>query len=415
MSVGRVYVLGGGLAGLAAASMLCERGRAVTLIETASQAGGRCRSFFDKILGCDIDNGNHLVLSGNTDAMMYLNRIGAAHTIDILPPRFPFHDVISGASWEIRMGRGRIPWRLLCPHHGIPGARLRDYWRSRKLLKAGPAETIAEVLSGTGELYEQFWKPFAVAVLNTEPENAAACLLAPVIRETLMQGGQACRPVLAKQGLGYSFVDPALAYLQSNGVDIRLGVRCRGIGIKEGRVVCLDVQGDTIYLGDDDVVISALPAGVVGEMLPSITVPDEFRAIVNVHFDMGQPAPEPRIIGLLGGLAEWLFVRGRIASVTISAAEHVVEKSADDIATRVWQDIAPLLARSPDSMPLVRVIKEKRATFAQTPRQTGLRPPAVSDVRNLLMAGDWTDTGLPATIEGAIRSGHRCAGLALNT
>jgi hypothetical protein len=283
------------------------------------------------------------------------------------------------------------------------------------LLKASPAETIADVLSDTGQLYERFWKPFAVAVLNTEPENAAACLLAPVIRETLMHGGQACRPVLAKQGLGFSFADPALTYLQSKGVDIRLGVRCRGIGIKEGRVVSLDLQGETIDLGDVDVVISALPAGVVGEMLPSITVPDEFRAIVNVHFDMGQAAPETRIIGLLGGLAEWLFIRGRIASVTISAAEHVVEKSTDDIATRVWQDIAPILARSPDSMPPVRVIKEKRATFAQTPRQTGLRSPAVSDVRNLLVAGDWTDTGLPATIEGAIRSGHRCAGLALNT
>lgn len=301
--MGRVYVLGGGLAGLAAASMLCERGRAVTLIETASHAGGRCRSFSDKILGCDIDNGNHLVLSGNMDAMMYLNRIGAAHTIDILPPRFPFHDVISGAHWEIRMGRGRIPWRLLCPHHGIPGVRLRDYWQSSKLLNAGPAETIANVLSDTGQLYERFWKPFAVAVLNTEPENAAACLLAPVIRETLMRGGQACRPVLAKQGLGFSFVDPTLAYLQSHGADIRLGVRCRGIGIREGRVVSLDLQVETIDLGDDDVVISALPAGVVAEMMPSITVPDEFRSIVNVHFDMGQPAPEPRIIGLLGGLA----------------------------------------------------------------------------------------------------------------
>ncbi len=415
MSTGRIYVLGGGLAGLAAASMLCERGRAVTLIETASQAGGRCRSFFDKILGCDIDNGNHLVLSGNTDAMKYLNRIRAAHTIDILPPRFPFHDVISGAHWEIRLGRGRIPWRLFCPHHGIPGVRLRDYWQSRKLLNAGPEETIADVLSDTGHLYERFWKSFSIAVLNTEPENAAACLLAPVIRETLLQGGRSCRPVLAKQGLGFSFVDPALAYLKSKGVDIRLGVRCRGIGINEGRVVSLDLLGETVELGDDDVVISALPAGVVGEMLPSITVPDEFRSIVNVHFDMGQPAPESRFIGLLGGLAEWLFVRGRVASVTISAADTVVDKPADDIATRVWQDLAPLLAQSPASMPPVRVIKEKRATFAQTPRQAELRPRAAGDVRNLFMAGDWTDTGLPATIEGAIRSGHRCAGLALNT
>ncbi|WNJ98783.1 hydroxysqualene dehydroxylase HpnE [Thalassospiraceae bacterium LMO-JJ14] len=413
MTTRKAFVLGGGVAGLAAATSLCEQGVAVTLIEAAPQAGGRCRSFFDKQLGCDIDNGNHLVLSGNVDAMRYLARTGAMETIDILPACLPFQDVGTGETWEVALGKGRIPWRLLCPHHGIPGVRLRDFWRSRKLFKAGPDACVADVLKDTGQLYERFWKPFAIAVLNTEPERAAAALLAPVIRETVMQGGMSCRPVLAKRGLGFSFVDPALAYLRAQGADVRLGVRCRGLNIQDTSVRALDLDGETIRLADDDIVISALPPSIAGELIAGVSVPDEFRAIVNVHFDIGGER-RARIIGILGGLAEWLFLRGNIASVTISAADHVVDETASDIAARIWHEIARILAMNPDILPPVRVIKEKRATFAQTPQQISRRSGPETGIRNLWLAGDWTDTGLPATIEGAIRSGHRCTGLALN-
>jgi len=413
MSDGRAFVLGGGVAGLACATALAEQGRAVTLIEAAPQAGGRCRSFFDKQLGCDIDNGNHLVLSGNADAMTFLARIGAMETLDFLPPRFPFHDVAQGRAWDVALGRGRIPWRLLCPHHGIPGVRLADYWHSRKLLKAGPDDTVAGMLSGTGALYEKFWKPFAVAVLNTEPETAAAALLVPVIRETLMQGGQACRPVLTKSGLGRSFVDPALAYLRAKGADVRLGVRCRAIGIDAVRVRTLDLDGERVALDDDSIVVSALPPMIAAGLIPDISAPDEFRAIVNVHFRIDEAVPGPKIIGIVGGVAEWLFIRGNIASVTISAAERVVDDPAEEIAGRVWRDISGVLSLNGKALPKVRVIKEKRATFAQTPEQVRRRPAHGTGLENLWLAGDWTATGLPATIEGAIRSGHRCAGLAL--
>ncbi len=415
MTERRAFVLGGGVAGLAAATALAEKGVHVTLLEAAPQAGGRCRSFFDKQLGCEIDNGNHLVLNGNEDAISYLARIGASGTVDILAPAFPFHDAGTGQSWTIKLGRGRVPWRLLCPHHGIPGVRLGDYWRSRNLLTAGPEDTVESILADTRELYERFWKPFAVAVLNTEPEKASAALLAPVIEETLLKGGDACRPVLAKRGLGFSFVDPALEYLRGRNANVRLGVRCRRIGIDGGCVTHLDLEGETVEIDEDDIVISALPPAVAADLIPGISVPDEFRAIVNVHFRLARLQPAPQIIGILGGLAEWLFLRGDIASVTISAAEHIVDSAADDIAVRVWRDICGVLSLDSREMPPARVIKEKRATFAQTPTQVGHRPAHATAIGNLLLAGDWTDTGLPATIEGAIRSGHRCAGLALNT
>lgn len=414
MSDGRVYVLGAGMAGLAAATALAEAGRSVTVIEAAPQAGGRCRSFHDKQLGADIDNGNHLVMSGNVDAMRYLARIGALETVEVLPARFPFRDLQSGESWTLDLGHRRMPWWVFMPSRRVPGTRLRNYWQSRHLASASPTSSVADVFACTGALYERFWKPFAVAVLNTEPEQAAAELLKPVIAETLGQGGSACRPVVANRGLGFSFAEPAVQFLRDRGNDVRLSARCREIETVGDRVAALLVDDERIELGGGDLVICALPPAVTGDLLPGLTVPDQYRSIVNAHFKVTAPAGTPPITGLIGGLAEWLFVRGDIASVTVSAADSIVDLPSEVLAERIWRDIAPLLGATADPVPSSRIIKEKRATIAQTPEMLRLRPETASGYGNLYFAGDWTATGLPATIEGAVRSGHMAAVAALN-
>ena len=125
---GRVHVIGGGLAGLAAAVELAAEGRPVTLYDQAVRAGGRCRSFFDESLGRTIDNGNHLVLSGNTSLALYLRRIGAEDRLSG-PERaaFPFVDLATGERWTVRIGGGRIPWWVLSASRRIPGTRLSEY------------------------------------------------------------------------------------------------------------------------------------------------------------------------------------------------------------------------------------------------------------------------------------------------
>jgi squalene-associated FAD-dependent desaturase len=406
---GRVYVLGAGLAGLGAATRLAEVGHAVTVLEAARNAGGRCRTFFDTTLDTEIDNGNHLVLSGNTDAMHYLGRIDAMARIDIRDAVYPFVDISRGESWRVDLGRSRLPWWILSKRRRVPGTHIIDYLQSRALLSAGAQATVADVLGGTGLLYERFWKPFSVAVLNTAPEEAAASLLAPVIRETLANGGMACRPVLCRQGLGDAFVNPALGYLASKDADVRLGARVRGLVRNEGRVTHLEMDGETIALGDADQVISAVPPNVAADLIDDLIVPDDFRPIVNAHFKTSVPTDMAPITGLLGGLAEWLFVRGDIASVTVSAAAEASMSSADDLIKQIWTEIAPLLGASADALPAARIIKEKRATIAQTPAMVRRRAPMQTQFRNLRLCGDWTDTGLPATIEGALRSGHRAA------
>jgi hypothetical protein len=162
--------------------------------------------------------------------------------------------------------------------------------------------------------------------------------------------------------------------------------------------------------------ILAVPASVAGQLVPGLTVPDAFEAIVNLHFRV-DIAPPPWLAatgfaGLVGGLAEWVFLKPGIVSVTVSAANRLAERTGEDLAGSIWRELCVALdlpAESVARLPPWRLLREKRATFAATPAQQMRRTSATAGLRNVALAGDWTDTGLPATIEGAIRSGFAAA------
>lgn len=405
-------VIGAGLAGLSAAVALAEAGRQVMLYEAGPAAGGRARSYFDRTLGCRIDNGNHLLLSGNTASLEYVEMIGASTTL--AGPGcafFPFFDAASGESWTLRPGAGRLPWWLMQPGRRVPGARLAEYLKLLALSRARPGATVAEVLGG-GVLYRRLLAPLAVAALNTRPEAALASLLRPVVAQTLLRGGQACVPLYARDGLSESLVDPALAWLAQRGGALRTGRRVAALEIAGGRVTGLRLADDMVAVAPGEAVVLAVPPWVAAELLPGLVTPDAFEAIINLHFrcDAAPAAEVARagFVAVIGGTAEWAFVRPGIVSVTISAANHLVELAPEVIAARVWGDLRGVLGLA-DAVAPVRVVKEKRATFAATAAQALRRPGARTALANLALAGDWTATGLPATIEGAIRSGRVAA------
>ena len=412
----QVHVVGAGLAGLACAIELGREGRRVTLHEAASQAGGRCRSYHDAALGRVIDNGNHLVLSANQATLGYLDEIGAAGSL-AGPERavLPFMDVASGERWRVRPNRGPLPWWVFAPSRRVPGTKLRDYLPALSLALARRDETVLDRLDPGGPLYARLIEPLAVAVLNTAPAEASARLLWSVLADTFGRGAAACRPLIARTGLSASFVDPALARLTAAGAGLRFGHRLRGIHFAGARVAALDFGAERIELGADDSVVVAVPPAAAESLIPDLSVPLESRAIVNAHF-LVSPAPAPLgeapFVGLIGGTAQWLFLRGEVASVTVSTADALAERPNDEIAERLWTDAARALGRAGAPKPATRVINERRATIAQTPAALARRPAAATAWENLWLAGDWTNTGLPATIESAVRSGQRAARLA---
>jgi hydroxysqualene dehydroxylase len=411
-----VHIVGAGLAGLAAAVRLSQQGRRVALYEAAQQAGGRCRSYFDRTLGRVIDNGNHLLLSGNRSAMAYLDAIGARGSL-VGPDdcSFPFMDLSTGARWVVRPNRGPLPFWIALPSRRVPGTSTRAYLAGWRLARSDPGQTVADCLDSRDPLWRAFWDPLATAVLNTPPETGSAHLLWAALWESFARGAAGCRPLIARDSLAASLVEPALALLARHGVEPAFGRRLRAIE-RDGRALALDFVQGRVPLADQDRVIITLPPGQASAILPEIAAPEGSHPIVNGHFRLPHPLPDrPVLMGLVGGTAQWLFLRSDLASLTVSAADALAEEPADAIAARLWADTAKALDLPAWPQPPGRIVKERRATFAQTPAAAAVRPGARTPWENLFLAGDWTATGLPATIEGAIRSGHTAADLACSS
>jgi len=406
--VRRLHVIGAGIAGLAAATSAAARGVPVTLWEAAPQAGGRCRSLDDARLGRRIDNGNHLVLSGNRATAAYLDRIGGRSEMhEIAPAAYPFVDLATGERWTLRPGRGPVPIWLADPARRPPGTRLGELGRGLGLLWAGRGRSAGAVL-GDGTGYARFWDPLVTAVLNTDPNAAAAHLMRPVLLETFARGEPACRPVIARTGLDDALVAPALRYLGARGAEVRLATRVDGFELAQGELRALHAAGERIEVTASDSVVLATPPWVTADLVPDHVPPADYSPIVNAHFalDDAEATAPPALVGLVGGSAQWIFRRPGLASVTVSAADALVDRPADELARLFWPEVCRALELGDAPLPPFRIIKEKRATPRQTPAAAARRWPTRTAWRRLALAGDWIDTGLPATIESAVRSGE---------
>ena len=406
-----VHIIGGGLAGLAAAVRLCARGVRAVVYEATNQAGGRCRSYHDPALGITIDNGNHLLLSGNRAALGYLDTIGGRDRLGGPPDAsFPFIDLATRERWTLRANDGRIPWWILAASRRVPGTRAVDYLSILRLLRAPSGATIGSVLDCKGPLYDRLLGPLLLAALNTEPPPSSASLAAAVIRETLFAGGRNYHPLFARDGLSVAFVEPALHFLEANGGGVVFGERLRAFTFEGARVSALDFGDLSVPLRAGDAAVLAVPPVVAASLVPDLTVPTEFRAIVNAHFRIAPPAGLPPMTGIINGTAEWLFAFPDRLSVTISAGDRLLDAPREELAPLIWREVAAVagIAGPP---PAWQIVRERRATFAALPAENAKRPGPVTRWNNLLLAGDWTATGLPATIEGSIRSGNRAAEL----
>ncbi len=388
-----VHIVGAGLAGLSCALAAADAGHRVVVHEGARQAGGRSRSWPEPTLGRIVDNGTHMVVGANQAVFDYLKRIGSENSLMRGPAAFPMLDLRTGRTWTA------TPLRLL-------GSVLASMWRMPKS-QDGP---ISAAL-GRSKNYRRFWDPLALAVMNTPADQASALVFRRVLARTLWRSQTASQPWLVKEGLSESFIVPALAALEKAGAIVRLNDPLRALERDGARVTRLVFDSETIELDADDKVVLATPWVVARGFLPAL--PDlPASPIVNVHFRMAVPPAPPNklgFLGLLGGTGEWMFVRGDVISVTISGAAKVIDLAGEDIAALVWQDVARAL--SIETPPVAtRVIKEKRATLFHTPEVEALRPaPRFGD--NLILAGDWTATGLPCTLEGALTSGAVAAAL----
>ncbi len=407
----KATVVGAGLAGLSAAVELTSRGAQVTVLEAAAQAGGRCRSYVDPVLEMTLDNGNHLVLSGNQATFDYLRMIGSADRL-VGPDEaaLDFHDLGVGERWTIRPNASPLAWWVLSSGRRVPGTKAADYLALARMLLPQGERRIDEAIACEGPLWDRLLEPFLLAALNTEAKSGSAALAGSVIAQSLARGGNAYRPRIAHPNLSAAFIEPALSFLAARGAGVRLSAPVRGLSFDGDRVSGIVMAEGEAPVAPGEAVILAAPPWISQTLVPGLAAPDEFNAIVNGHFRFAPPPGLAPIVGVIGGAAQWIFAFDDRLSVTVSAAGAMADQDREDLARLFWRDIAAVHGL-PSELPPWRIVKERRATFAATPAQNAKRPPAATAWRNLALAGDWTATDLPATIEGAIRSGRTAAAL----
>jgi squalene-associated FAD-dependent desaturase len=359
-----------------------------------------------------IDNGAHLLLSGNHAALSFVETIGSSAGLHgPSEAEFDFIDLPSGEKWTLRFGDGRFPWWVFDKDRRVPQTDVVDYLPLARLLWTSADKPIAEVISCSGPIYERLLEPLLLAALNIQPRQGSAKLASVLIRETLGLAGQACRPLLAREGLANVFVEPAIRYLSERGVSVVFEDELTAVKFDGRRALRLEFPKGNVDLGINDAVILAVPPYVAGNFVPDLRAPSSFRGIVNAHFRLDPPAGVPPILGVINGTCQWIFaLPGRI-SVTISDGGEYFTIPRTDLAQTIWGEVAKV-SGLPPALPPWQIVRERRATFAATPEQNALRPPAETKWDNLFLAGDWTATGLPATIESAVRSGYRAANLA---
>lgn len=388
-----IYIIGAGISGLAAAKKLVDKNHKIVVFEATNYPGGRCRTFYDEKLGLEIDNGTHLALFSN-NALMEL--ADSKQLFIAEKAKFDFVNLKTNSKWDVNIGSGKIPWLSSKP----PGASLWNLLNDFRKLNCD--RPISDILDTSSARWGNFWAPLILAVMNTDPSEASARLMYRVLSETLLRGGYYSRPVMALNGLSKAFVEPT-----SKRVDVRYGAIMKGSVVNNNKVTKIIFRDFEIELKTDDALIMALPWVAAHEIFPYLPKPSEFNPIINVHFKTANSVKNPQMIGLVGGCSHWIFRRKNIASVTISAASELAKQSSETIAKQVWDEVCKLSGGG--SIPEHRVIKEKLATFKASPTTDASRPATVTRFANMFIAGDWTATGLPATMEGAARSGFASA------
>lgn len=441
----RVVVIGGGLAGIAAAMRLARAGRRVVLCERRPFLGGRAFSFADPDTGAIVDNGQHVLVGACTRLRALLASIGAPHHAFARQPRLavPILDQ-GGRRATLRASRLPPPLHvlpsLLRYHHLSPAERRATARAVRALVSTrGRARTALDPvplgawLSARGvsdRAVARFWEPLVRPALNIAGAEANAPLAAFFLEEALWRGPRGGALWLPATGLSDALGHPAALALAEEGVDLKLDARVARIAIDD-RVRGVELAaGDRLEAGD---VVAAVPRRALAEMAPPEALPESARqelgvsAIVNVYLWYDRPVADLAFAGTLDPCLQWVFDRERLLGreaagghclgVSLSGADDIIGDPKDAIAERADEALARVFpARRAARRLRHAVVKEPRATFRTGPGLLGRRPSAgASPAAGFHLAGDWTDTGWPATMEGAVRSGEAAAGRILGT
>ena len=447
-------IIGAGFAGLSAAVRLARRGARVIVVEARSRLGGRATAFHDRDTGELVDNGQHVLLGCYTATFEFLREIGAEQNVRRQPqlratmidtdgvvsrlecPRLPppLHLLAGVCEWEALAWRDRVallrmstPLRLAVKQARAAAHQSSDGVSASGRIAASPGETVENWLIRNGQtprLREMLWEPLALAALNQSPVDAAAPVFARVLAEMFGGDAGAAAIVLPATPLHLMYAEPARTFIERHGGAVRTRVSAR-LRREPGGAIAVHIGDDVI---ETRAVVSSVPWFALGELFeqPPVELADILQrardtvscpiVTVNLWFDR-RVLDEP-FVGLPGRVMQWAFDKRTVfggnashLSLVSSGAEEIVHKNNDELIAIARDELLRSLPAVRDAhLMRATVVREPRATFSLAPGQPR-RPASATPLDGFVLAGDWVDTGLPATIESAVRSGHLAADL----
>ena len=437
-----VIIIGGGLSGLAAAVQLSKDGAKVAIFEQSPRLGGRCYSYIDEKTGDVVDNGQHVLAGAYHNLLKYLDAIGTRHFLRYEPSlSLLFHHPLKGrAKFELSS--------LPKPFHIVIGMlkyKLLSFQDRQRLLKVGlvlsgwnnelekrlSTMTVDEWLVDmhqSEEARKNLWHPIAISITNESPAKASALLLARSLRATFLGQKSDSAILIPTVGQSELYVNEAVNLLKKRGAKIFAGAEVEGIELLNGKVAGVRLKKHKLVKAKS--IISTVPPYALRKIMPpsyknekpfSDLVRYEASPIISINLWFDSEFMDFDYIGLIGKNLQWVFNRRRLMNesksgsyitAVISGAHKYIETSKEkllDCAIAEIHDVFPNSRKAKLTSSII--IKEKRATFSATNIYERYRPGAETPIQNFYLAGDWTDTGLPATIEGAVVSGFHAAEL----
>jgi zeta-carotene desaturase len=439
-----VIVIGGGVAGLAAATRLAERGARVAVVEARPRLGGRASTFVDPATGEAVDNGQHILMGCYREAFAFLRRIGAMSRVRVQPslsvpsidgagafsvlscPPLPAPWHLLGAiiewdalGWKDRLSALRLGAPVRTEQRRLSGAR--------GLMACSPEETVENWLVRNGQTprtCEMLWEPLALAALNQPPHEAAAPTFVRVLAEMFGPDPQAASIAFPAVPLDDMYAAPSREFLAARGGRVWTNALAR-VAVEHGRAAgAITRDGREMHAR---AVVAAVPWFALRSLFEDVPPPLQHVAshasgtgsypIVTINLWFDRPVLMTPFVGLPGRAMQWAFDRGAIVgsglsyvSLVSSGAAKVVGLSNDDIVNLALCELRDALPQSRAAgVRKASVVRERRATFSLAPGQPARPPAGATGLPGLFLAGDWTDTGLPGTIESAALSGHRAA------
>tara|TARA_B100000035_G_scaffold226244_1_gene194683 strand:+ start:2926 stop:3978 length:1053 start_codon:yes stop_codon:yes gene_type:complete len=344
------------------------------------------------------------VFSANKNFYDLCKLIRTTDKIKTFEPNLFFFDKSSKKSWEIGLSLFDL---IFNKNKRIPGITISEYLSILKILFVGNSDSV-ESLTNSLKLKKFFWEPFTLAVMNTSITDAKAKILLNVLKQTIFSGKNKCYIYQPLNNWNETVIQPALEYIKKlNNISFRK--RLKSVVIKNDHITRLNFNDSEIDIKEKDVVISALPLNSFSKIFPKNSYPEKFNSILNIHFKITNKERSyfnNQIVGMINSKSHWLFIKTNYLSVTVSNANQFDNVPSESIAEEIWGEICILINKK-ITMPYYRIIKEKTATFIQSPENFDKIKKIDNLPKNLIISGDWTQNNLPCTIEGSIMSGKK--------